>query len=414
MNEEKIPSGSRNTSYLLLGVVMFIFGVGMPNFVSDAIFVVFSLFIVNYRDVLERKFFVLFLFSFSYVFIDYGNLLSSFSLVNKVDFVVVSLASYLVGRKICLISSGAPTRVITLFFVMQIGWAFFGGLSVYFTVMHDPMLLLSRHLLNYFGGEGSELHALYMAASFVVVMASVPFLLYWLFKRWSEIPWHQKVLFIVTIVVGGIGALINNVLQNRSPFAIVVLTALLPIFFLPRISENLSKLNYALALLVTLIAIACVLSYLGFGTDDFLSNGVSSRLDREELSTNGRADVWLLGLEMIPQYPLGGIIMPPGYESTEGYFHNFWLDVAKISGYVPLLLILIFQLAHVRGILIVLLGKFTFEYGIITIFLVCIAFMYLTEPIHQLMPQFHYFTLMLFGYLSMLQKQTKLTRRIRL
>lgn len=396
--------------YFLLGFALFIFGVGVPKY-SDLSFVAFSVFFIRYRDVLDWRSLFLFLFCVSYAFIDVGEL-SHLVLSGKFAFVVVSIASYLIGKRIFVISIGKQGRAIALFFIIQIAWMLFSVLAIYATVVNEPTLLLGRHFISFFFDD-IEMHALYMTASFVIVIASTPFLLYWLVKNAFGIEWHQKLVFMMVLIAGLIGLLINNVLQNRSPFAVLLVTALLPILFLPRNDQKISKVGYILLLTIALVIGVGTLLYFGFSTDDFLSNGKTSRLDTEELSTNGRADVWLLGLEMIPQYPLGGIIMPPGYESTEGYFHNFWLDVAKVSGYVPLLLILVFQLAHVRGILIVLFSRFTFEHGVISIFLVCIAFMYLTEPIHQLMPQFHYFTLMLFGYLSMLQKQTKLIRRIR-
>lgn len=397
------------TQYLLLGIALFVFGIGVPNY-GDLFFVAIAAIVVRYSDLLDWKCWVLFLFSICYAFVDVGEL-SNLTVGGKISFVVVSIASYLVGKKIFLISKEAPRRAITLFFTIQIGWLLFGVLAIYATVMTDPTLIISRHFISFFFDD-IEMHGLYMAACFLIGMASLPFVIYWLLKAAGDLKLHELFVFIMVAVAGVIGGVINNFLQNRSPFVMVIVAALLPLLFLPRKkiassgfekSYSLSKLSYFASLMIVVIVAAGILMYLDFGPDDFLSDGKSSRLDREEMSTNGRADVWMLGLEMVPQYPLGGIIMPPGYESTQGFFHNFWLDVAKVSGYVPLMLILVFQIAHARGIIITLLSKYSFESGMFTILFICFAFMYLTEPILQLMPQFYYLSIMVFGYVSMVK-----------
>lgn len=403
---------SGEMQYFMLGIALLIFGVGVPNY-SELCFVAIAALVIRYVDILDWKCLVLALFAISYVVIDVGEL-SHLLLVGKIVFVAVTIASYLVGKKIYILSKDAPRRAIVLFFMVQIGWAVFGVIAIYATIITDPKLIIDRHFVSYFFDD-IEMHGLYMAACFLIVMATLPYLIYSLIKDAGILKWHESFVFFLAIVAGVVGSIINNFLQNRSPFVAVLGACLLPLLFLPKKSTcksdynksiRASRYGYVLFLSILVITLLGVLLYLGFGADDFLSDGKSSRLDREEMSTNGRVDVWLLGLEMVPLYPLGGIVMPPGYESTQGYFHNFWLDVAKVSGYLPLLLILVFQIAHLKGILSSLFSKYSLEKGVLTIFITCFLFMYLTEPILQLMPQFFYLSIMVLGYISMIKTRS--------
>lgn len=380
--------------YLCLTLIML--GLRLP-LLDFAPFIVLAFFVVRFSDFYNWIVVCLFIFAVSYVFIDPGNIIK-YGFLTKLEIILASVLAYMVGMRLYYLGNDQRNRAIILFCVAQLSWAVVGILSMIKTTINDPLLLLSRHFLPMFSDE--DIHGLYMVANFIIPMVLLPSLIFWLFVARDKTSILEKIILLLVIFAAIAGAFINNELQNRSSFFGLLIGVLLPFFILPKVISQSSKFYY----LITIVAMSglclIILSYFGYSQFDFLSDGVSSRLERDELNTNGRVEVWLLGLQLVPQYPIGGIFFSPTFMDSGGFFHNLWLDIARISGFIPLLLILIFQIAHVKKFILLFSASFSYEKLFMIINIFSILFMYLTEPILELMPQFFLYSLMIFGYLS--------------
>ena len=388
-----------NADYYYLCITLFLFELDYPG-VHDMFFIILALPIVNYAKLNNLKALFLIIFCLSYVFIDPRNILEISSFL-RISFTITFMLCYLIGKKIFYISKSERIRARTLFLIMPIAWGFFGALSLFKTNDVDPSFILNRHYINFF--NGIDVHALGMTANFIVLMALLPYLIYLLYKTENGVKLFDKLILIISIILGAWGFEANNELQNRSPFVVALICALLPLFFMSKELKSL-KYSYSKFLFFILAIGLAMLIYLGFETDDFLNNGNVSRLESEDLDSNGRTDLWLYGLDVLWEYPLGGVVFSTMYDQMSGgeggYFHNLWLDTAKISGFMPLMFLTAFQFSHLKQF-----KNFLTSYsGSLKIFFIiinfCILFMYLTEPVIELSPHFFYYSIMLFGYIS--------------
>lgn len=383
--------------YPLFCFAFFIFGLNIPIY-SSLSFLILSIIYIRFRDLLNLKSIVLLVFITSYLFTDPENYLKSMPEVSKIRLILLTLACYLLGKKIYAISREKPNNAIIILCSIQIGWAINAIMSIYYTLQISPELIFNRVFYDYYAKNDSEVHGLEMTASFTVAIASMPFIIFNSIKNKYKFNLFEKLILASFVISGIIGIYINNLMQNRSPFLFAFLSGIILIFFLPN-NKYFSKFYY-FCIIFGLLSISIIgLSFYGITSDDFLSNGISSRLDREDISTNGRSELWFHGLWLVLTTPFGGVNIPFGLAS-DSYFHNFWLDVGRVSGYLPLLAILTFQLAHTKAIANIFLTEINFLSGFTAIILTCVFFIFFTEPVPQGMLKIYYLSFIVLGNIS--------------
>ncbi|WP_437371995.1 O-antigen ligase family protein [Maribacter litoralis] len=123
-------------------------------------------------------------------------------------------------------------------------------------------------------------------------------------------------------------------LGSRTLLLICILAIIISlIYILPRqnIKEN-SKLFFALALFIIILP-----QFVPINLDAEYLSVLGSRLQESNntSSAGGRTSLWLQSLEKLFEYPFGwqGVGIR--------YSHNLWLDVARYSGLIPFILLII-------------------------------------------------------------------------
>lgn len=93
--------------------------------------------------------------------------------------------------------------------------------------------------------------------------------------------------------------------------------------------------------LIVIVAIACALMVSGFIFYDALENSLLA--GRTESLSNNRIETNIIVLKAIKDFPMGN--MP--YTNA----HNMWVDMARVSGIIPMLLMIVYTLMILRTLL---------------------------------------------------------------
>lgn len=73
-------------------------------------------------------------------------------------------------------------------------------------------------------------------------------------------------------------------------------------------------------------------------------SGITSRYSDSDVNTAGdRSVAWKLGFENLYEYPFGGEPM-----NRVSYYHNLWLDIRKVSGIIPFLIMIAFTFINYK------------------------------------------------------------------
>ena len=129
-------------------------------------------------------------------------------------------------------------------------------------------------------------------------------------------------------------------LGSRTSLVVFVVAIIMNyLFFISKI-----KLKYKIiATLLMLVFIQVLLSI------SFLDSDVFSvywdRMESKDYGSNsagGRTDLWLQGIENLWKYPMGAA----AYISGLRFSHNFWLDIGRVSGVIPMFFMLWFSIRN--------------------------------------------------------------------
>ncbi|MEE9361051.1 MAG: hypothetical protein V3U92_00470 [Cellulophaga sp.] len=178
--------------------------------------------------------------------------------------------------------------------------------------------------------NGNEITATLMGAFFTFNMC-LPAILLTGNKK------HSLLFRIASIIVFILSLLCTFRLGSRTQIAIFILTILISfVFIIPRLSGNKS-----IKLIFILFTIA-ILVYMYIPSDlnsEYLST-LGKRLQESDNTGNagGRTNRWAKSIINLFKKPLGWSV------NEFGYSHNLWLDVARINGFIPFILLLIFSL----------------------------------------------------------------------
>jgi len=55
-------------------------------------------------------------------------------------------------------------------------------------------------------------------------------------------------------------------------------------------------------------------------------------------TAGGRTKLWSVGIENLVKYPMGAVV----YDRDLSYSHNFWLDIGRVAGVIPMFFMLVF------------------------------------------------------------------------
>ena len=134
-----------------------------------------------------------------------------------------------------------------------------------------------------------------------------------------------------------------------------------------------------------------LIAVIGTGIGGFIANNdelftaYTTRIDSEEYGADtggGRTQLWGHYGSMILDYPLGNM---PTNQSYSTYAHNYFIDIAKISGIAPLIFIFLFTISTLRNLKQLLFNKSIslFIRNLILVLNVAFYMVFMVEPIME-------------------------------
>ena len=378
------------TQYYILCAVLFLFGLGLDFYVT-LFFVFYVSGVVFYRKCIDYDVLLLICFLLSYLFIDVGFQFDG-GIKFKMRFLLLSVGSYFIGRDVFFLRQDYQVKSIFAVLLYVLGLGIKGVAGFVYTMQYHPEAFLSRQYYDFFQRSEVPMHGLGLSSFFAVSMALIPILVYGFTRYGDLLSFMEKGVAVFVLLMGGIGAYASNILQNRTPFAVMIIALLVPFFSLRR--NELSKyVGYALTLMLVMV----VMYVFYLNPLNRHEPGVLSRSYGDVSSLNGRVDFWLMALEYMMYYPLGAKFL---VEGRPFWFHNFWLDVFRVSGFVPLIAIVLFQFRHLGLRLRRFIREFLFEGNVVLVSLVALLLVMMTTPVLEGPVQVYYFSMIIFGYIK--------------
>ena len=203
----------------------------------------------------------------------------------------------------------------------------------------------------------------------------------------------DKKLSVSLVLVTLCALLINVHLVNRTAIVALILIMLIGIFY--SYKQNIIK---TILFLLFFVVLFLIFKEFHIVDNDILS-AYANRNDGEgEISGGGgRFERWTIALSNIFIHPLGFVELT---QETGYYAHNLWLDTARVSGVIPLVLLLIFTIKAIRSsILIIKHSSAAVGYYLLSLYY-C-SFVYcMCEPVMDAIPLFFYLFCLISGILN--------------
>ncbi len=144
---------------------------------------------------------------------------------------------------------------------------------------------------------------------------------------------YKKVYLLFSII-----ALLFSIrLGSRTGLIIFILSFILNyLFFIRFISTKKKVICTVLFLILSFVAFNVSIK----GNSD-LFYSYQDRLESDEYGSTtagGRTKLWSVGIENLVNYPMGAVV----YDRDLSYSHNFWLDIGRVAGVIPMFFMLVF------------------------------------------------------------------------
>jgi hypothetical protein len=158
---------------------------------------------------------------------------------------------------------------------------------------------------------------------------------------------------ILILVVTGI--YVNLLAINRGPFIVMLLAFFISTIVYFKLKKeklyshqtNIGLRGLLFTVMIIVVLIICY--YIAYIDTDISRLGVASRFRWQGLSTV-RYEFWKNALIATLSYPLGGRSIYIGHT----YAHNIWLDIGIDTGLIPMLLLLLFHINHLKDVIKIL------------------------------------------------------------
>lgn len=216
--------------------------------------------------------------------------------------------------------------------------------------------------------EVLELNATLVGLHIVPLMSFLPL---YFFQKKGELTKYFFVGSFLTISA----IMVTIVTATRTPIIILGILLLINIYY------GLKKVKNSNKRVILVLFSAIIYSVSRFDLANIeLTSFLYERLTSDDLTAAGsRTEMWLLGLENIFKYPLGGEIL------YINYFHNLWLDLRYEAGVVPMILLILFSHSITYSCLKVVMSELytsQFKSFIGSVYLVIFLTMFM-EPVIQ-------------------------------
>ena len=396
----------RNFKFAILLLIFFIFGLNIPKISTLAIFLLFYIILIKWNDINKKDFliqsFLLLMFIFTYYFIiyDYGFIELRSAIKNTLMIQFCYAIGYSINRKN---TYNWPYGLVWIALSIVAGFVVFSFLSVYSTfINYNYTEFINREAISFWtGGDPTNAPVFGLFASSGLCL--LPLLFFGKDQLMKKS--HSFLITIIVLLLFIAGFYVNFILQNRSPFAALVLSFISSAFiyfFMKR-----SKLSYKIKTLFLIGIIFSISYYLFFNNIyDYTKFPIIKRFEVMGLSTS-RYESWKCMIKALLNFTniSGGRI---AYIGGLNYVHNLWLDIAYSAGILPLIFLLIFHTNHLKSFIIIVRARLPLPV-IITILCISISILvgFMVEPVMDASTLYFSITCFLFGLIRRLSFDVK-------
>lgn len=359
-------------------------------------FMVSLVFLRRFDPVGDVGFLLLFLFYFFfevfYIFGDYYKYGNEY--IDIFVGVFFPLMIYNVGRYVGSEYYSSEAVISFFVFFISICFSLVPVVTVLSNVYESGFLAGSRNISVPLWGGGVDYSATVLGGYFTLNVASLG-LLAAAFKYKS-----QRNIIILSFVLCIVSFFCALRLGSRTQIGIGLILLCLSFFYN---FNGLSFFRRFIFIVFFLLGLAAFYTYLNMDSD--VLSYYRDRMDDDASTFGGRSEKWSASFS----YLLGDGLW--GWELSKfGYAHNLWLDVARVSGFVPLLFLIVFF-----GYFIALLLKWSsskyskFLKTHMFIILMAVNFVFFVEPIFD---GFYYLFLVFCLFVGLLSELVKKNRFI--
>ena len=290
----------------------------------------------NWLKGLDSNFFLLVLFSITYVLFlpSSGTFYRGIGLSEKLMYLFFPGMMYLVGR--CVQTRSYVPRgqffyqvaILVLFLYSIVAF-----LSIFKHIAENGFIYLGRNipLLNF--GSENELSSTLINSLIAVFIPFIGMIVLHVDRKDNRARWLLIILSLVALVC---------TVRLGSRTALVIFIAAIFFNYLFFISKI--KLKYkVIATILILVFIQLLLSVSLFDSDIF--SAYWDRMESKDYgsdSAGGRTELWAQGIKNLWEYPMGAAAYIPNLR----FSHNFWLDIARVSGVIPMFFMLWFSIKN--------------------------------------------------------------------
>jgi hypothetical protein len=316
---------------------------------------------------IKRPEIFLILFGITYVFFASYNVQIRFSAI--FEFTLLPLIVFKIG-KLSIGLLRTEKNIVLFLFISLVALSFLFLYSVLIEYINEGVnsTRIAEIKFRSRSVEVLELNATLVGLHIVPLMSFMPL---YFFQRTGELT---KYFFLGSFLT--ISALmVTTLLATRTPIIILGVLLLINFYY------GLKKVKYSSKAVILILFSAIIYSVSALDFANFeLTSFLYERMTSDDLTVAGsRTEMWLLGLENIFIYPLGG------EKLNINYFHNLWLDLRYEAGVVPMIfLILLSFIFNYSCWRVVMSELFTiqFKFFIGSVYLTLFLMMFV-EPVIQ-------------------------------
>lgn len=287
----------------------------------------------KYLTLIDKNVAYLFLFAASYEILAAMRIDAiNTTLVSFLPNIFIPALLYLAGKRITSKYSSSDIRIFFLFFI-AFSFSIVPIVSILFQIIQDGMSVGNRSMYLLWD-KNVDIAATGLGSYFTINMGTFALInIKKKTKLQKRINFGIILLFILSLV-----CVVR--LGNRTQLAIALISFILAFYINFYRQSTLRNI-----LMICFVGIAAYYIYNLFNINSTLLNFYQDRLNDSEYgisSAGGRSERWIGSFNAI-------FTDPSGWEFARfGYAHNLWLDVARVSGIIPLLIILLFTISSIK------------------------------------------------------------------
>lgn len=299
---------------------------------TGLIILLFLLFYLNDTlKFIDSNFILLLFFGFTFCFFD--KLYFNYYFRNILSFIFISPFVYLLGRHLGSIKRSEKGYL--LFYTLTATClTFVYSYSIVKEVFTNGINAQRIYFIEF---ASRQMKSIQISVTGICAHfgPSLSFLSLLFLRRKPSLNHLYKFIFIMLIVLA---LFVSIVTATRNPQVIALIVIIISVLKGNK-SRNLSRIIFVLASIGFFIyTVTLYVSQL-----DFFSSIVSRYLDEDINTVGDRSVAWKLGFINLFEFPFGGEPM-----NTVSYYHNFWLDIRKVSGILPFFIMLVFTIENIR------------------------------------------------------------------